>query len=325
MQRKRSQLAAVGERNGGTQRRIPADDVDGVHRPRQSQIGEVEALLDEVEHQCGGAHLEVGRRLREVGVADDDVQPAVLVGVGVRFVARVDDAALERGLQADLDLDVIGALRQLEAGLVPRRTDSDSAGPGDHLARHQKRRQTGDDGRERGLPRHQVVLVRAVRRALAVDVVLVQLQLGRAGHAGDVARRRLHHALARLVPDHGVQRVGDLGRRVLRMGVVDVQPGPVGQDHVGRADLVGVHHRRRARRPAQVESAGVAQRRLHLVVPPGALGALDPRGRRVRQHCLRRREDRIGGRIGRRGDSVLDLSSDDPLHDTSVGDAFERR
>ena len=176
------------------------------------------------------------------------------------------------------------------------------------------RRQARDHRRERRLARHQVVLVRTVRRALAVHVVLVELQLGRPGHAGDVARGGLHHPLAGLVPDDRVQRVGALGRRVLRMGVVDVQPGAVGQDHVGRADLVGVHHRRRARRPAQVEAAGVAQRRFHLVVPPGALGPLDPGGRRVRQHRLRRRQDRIRGRVGRRRDAVLDLGSDNPLH-----------
>ena len=115
LQRKGGQLAAVGKRDRGTQRRVAADDVHGVHRPGQREVGEVHALLDEVEHQRRGADLEIGRRLGEVGVADDDVQPAVLVGVGVRFVAGVDDAALERGLQADLDLDVVGALGQLEA------------------------------------------------------------------------------------------------------------------------------------------------------------------------------------------------------------------
>ena len=62
--------------------------------------------------------LEVGGGLGEVGVADDHVQPAVLVGIGVRLVAGVDDAALEGGLQADLDLDVVGALGQLKSGLV---------------------------------------------------------------------------------------------------------------------------------------------------------------------------------------------------------------
>ena len=73
------------------------------------------AVLDHREDQRGRADLEVGRDLRQVGVADDHVQPAVLVRVGVRLVAGVDDRALERGLEADLDLEVVGALAQLEA------------------------------------------------------------------------------------------------------------------------------------------------------------------------------------------------------------------
>ena len=176
------------------------------------------------------------------------------------------------------------------------------------------RRQARDHRRERRLARHQIVLVRAVGGALAVHVVLVELQLGGAGHARDVPGGGLHHPLACLVPDHRVQRVGALRRGVLRVGVVDVEPRAVGEDHVGRADLVGVHHRRRARRPAQVEPAGVPQRRLHLVIPAGALGPLDPGGGRVRQHRLRRRQDRIRGRIGRRRNAVLDLGPDNPLH-----------
>ena len=170
-------------------------------------------------------------------------------------------------------------------------------------------------------PRHQIVLVRTVRGALAVHVVLVELQLRRPRHAGHVAGGGLHHPLAGLVPDDRVHRVGALGRRILRVGVVDVEPGAVGQDHVGRADLVGVHDRRRARRPAQVEAAGVAQRRFHLVVPPGALRPLNARGGGVRQHRLRRRQDRIRGRVGRRGDAVLDLGPDNPLHIPSLGDS----
>ncbi len=156
--------------------------------------------------------------------------------------------------------------------------------------------------------------MRAVGRALAVDVVLVQLQLGGTRHAGDVPRGGLHHPLAGLVPDHRVQRVGALGRGVLRVRVVDVEPRAVGQDHVGRADLVGVDHRRRPRRAAQVETAGVAQRRFHLVVPAGALGALNAGGGGIGQHRLRRGQDRVGGRVGRRRDAVLDLRPDNPLH-----------
>ena len=48
----------------------------------------------------GRADLEVGRDLGQVGVADDHVQPAVLLRVGVRLVPGVDDRPLQRGLQA---------------------------------------------------------------------------------------------------------------------------------------------------------------------------------------------------------------------------------
>ncbi|SLH73709.1 Uncharacterised protein [Mycobacteroides abscessus subsp. abscessus] len=239
----------------------------------------------------------------------------------MRFVAGVDDAALEGGLQADLDLDVVGALGQLEAGLVAGLADADPAGPADHLPGDEERRQTHDDLVERGVPVHQVVLVGAVGGALAVDVVLVQLQSRRAGHTGGVPGRGLHHPLARLVPDHRVQRIGDLGGGVLGVGVVDVEPRAVGEDHVRGADLVGVDHRRRPVHPAQVEATRVAQRRLHLVVPPGAPCARHALGRRVRQNRLRGGEDRVGRRLGGRRDAVFDLDSDDALHTSSLGDA----
>lgn len=59
---------------------------------------------------------------------------AVLLGVGVRFVAGVDDGALEGRLQADLDLEVVGALAELEAVLVSVLADADAARSGDDLA-----------------------------------------------------------------------------------------------------------------------------------------------------------------------------------------------
>ena len=38
LQRKAGQLAAVGQRHGGPQRRVPADHVDGVHRAGQGEV-----------------------------------------------------------------------------------------------------------------------------------------------------------------------------------------------------------------------------------------------------------------------------------------------
>ena len=105
----------------------------------------------------------------------------------------------------------------------------------------------GDDRRERGLAGHQVVLVGAVatrpcRRRCSC----------RAAAAARPARWRVRVAAASITRSPALsqitasQRVGDLGRGELGVGVVDVEPGAVGEDHVGRADLVGVDHRRRA-------------------------------------------------------------------------------
>ena len=72
---------------------------------------------------------------RQVGVADDDVQPAVLLGVGVRLVPGVDDGPLERGLEADLGLEEVGALAEIwKSPCSALFSAPDLAGAGEHLA-----------------------------------------------------------------------------------------------------------------------------------------------------------------------------------------------
>ncbi len=119
LQGESGELTSVRQCHGGPQCRVVADVVDRRDGSRELQIGEIHSGLDEVEHQSRRTDLEVRRHLRQIRVADDHVQSAVLVGVRVRFVAGVDDAPLERRLEAHLHLDVVGALRQLEPGFVP--------------------------------------------------------------------------------------------------------------------------------------------------------------------------------------------------------------
>ncbi len=155
-------------------------------------------------------------------------------------------------------------------------------GAADHLPGHEERGEVPDDVRERRGPAHQVVLVAAVRGALVVGVVLVQLDGGGARHGRGPGRGLRHHPLASLIPDHRAQRVGALGCRVLRVGMVHVQPGPVGQDDVGQAQvLVGQLGGIRGI-PGQVEAPGVAQRVLLLEIPPRPPGSAprSPPGRR---------------------------------------------
>ncbi len=68
----------------------------------------VEVVLDHGQHERGDADLQEGGDLGQVGVAHDHVEPAVLLGVGVRLVPGVDDRALERRLEADLLLEEVG-------------------------------------------------------------------------------------------------------------------------------------------------------------------------------------------------------------------------
>ncbi len=83
-------------RSGTTARQIVADLADGTDRVVQREVAERDACLDHLEHQRGGADLEHRGGLAHVGVADDDVQPPVFLGVGVRFVAGVDDRTRAR-------------------------------------------------------------------------------------------------------------------------------------------------------------------------------------------------------------------------------------
>ncbi len=181
----RGGLAAVGEVDQQLETRVVADPVHRADRLGQAQLVEPHPLLDHVEDERRGAHLEQGRVLAHVRVADDHVQAAVLVGVGVRLVAGVDDAPFERGLQADLDLDVVGALRDLVARLVARGAQAHAARAAHDLPGHEEGREPRHDRRERGLAGHQVVLVGTVAGALAVDVVLVELDAGRTGTVAD--------------------------------------------------------------------------------------------------------------------------------------------
>ena len=72
-----------------------------------------ETILDHLEHDGRGPDLQEGGDLAHVGVAHDHVEPPVLLGIGVRLVARVDDGSLQRGLEPDLGLEEVGALREL--------------------------------------------------------------------------------------------------------------------------------------------------------------------------------------------------------------------
>ena len=137
--------AAVTDLEQMGQGRIVRHLLERGHRARDAQVGREEPLLDHREHQRRRADLEVGRGLGQVRVAQDHVQPAVLLGVGVRLVAGVDDRPLQGGLQPDLHLEVVRALGQLEAVAMAVLAQTDPAGPRDDLTAHEEGRQVAHD------------------------------------------------------------------------------------------------------------------------------------------------------------------------------------
>src|SRR6185503_11945762 len=133
----------VGGGHGDLERGVVGDLVYPGDRVGQFD-GHRAAGLDQRQHQGCGTELEVGRGLRQGGVPDDHVEPPVLVGVGVRLVAGVDQPALQGGFQADLDLDVVGPLGQLESVGLPGGADADPSSTCEYLAGGEERQQPGD-------------------------------------------------------------------------------------------------------------------------------------------------------------------------------------
>jgi hypothetical protein len=94
--------------------------------------GRAGVVLDHGQHDGGAADLQEGGDLGEVGVADDHVEAAEALGVGVGLVARVDDGSLQRRLEPDDLFEELGALRQLvlhRVRIERRRLRADLARP----------------------------------------------------------------------------------------------------------------------------------------------------------------------------------------------------
>ncbi|MCY1373682.1 hypothetical protein D9M69_609720 [compost metagenome] len=108
-----------------------------------------ESRLDEAQHHGGGSELEVVGDLAQVRVADDHMEPAVLVRRGVRLVAGVDDGPPDGGFEANLGFEEVRALADLEAGARAVLANPHAARAADDLTRHEKRRQPADDVAER--------------------------------------------------------------------------------------------------------------------------------------------------------------------------------
>ena len=149
------------------------------------------------------------------------MQPAEGVGVGVRFVARVDHRAGAGGGRGDGLVQEVRTLGDLEA------IRCHAAGTGVQLAGDKERQQLVFDGLQRHKAADQVVFVAAEGVAGGVDVVFEHVDRGvfavgfaqlALGLQGQIA----HHMFAGKILPQGLARVTGLGGGVFGMGS-DVQ------------------------------------------------------------------------------------------------------
>ena len=232
-------LAPVGEPDSPPAGDVVADLADRPDRVLERHVAQHDVLvLEHAQHAGGGADLEERGVLAHVRVADDHVQPPVLLGVGVRFVAGVDDRPAAGGGRADAFPDVLGALGDRVGGAACRLQHL--AGAGVDLAADEERDQhLGVRGHVVGAV-GEVVLVAAVAVAGRVGVVLEQVDRAPDRLLGEPLLGRLDERLedplaGLVVHDQVVQRVA-LGRGVLGVGSdIEIEPGPVLQEHVRRA------------------------------------------------------------------------------------------
>ena len=234
----RRDVAATGQPDrlatGGVVRDLP----DRPDRVLEGEIAQRHSGLDHLQHQRRAADLEQRGRLAHVRVADDDVQPPVPFGVGVRFVPGVDDRPGPGGGAGDALPDVVGPLGQA-VGRTARRLQH-LAGAGDQLPGDQERDQPVGDLGELAAPGDQEVLVAAVGVAGRVGVVLEQVDVAADALLGEpglgVDDQVLQDPLARLVVRDQRGQVVAFGGGVLGVrSDIEVQPGPVAQEDVRRA------------------------------------------------------------------------------------------
>ena len=163
------------------------------------------------------------------------MQAPVLLGVGVRLVAGVDDRAAAGGRRRHALPDVLGALAQAERRGLGRLQHLARAA--DELAGDQERQQhVGDPGELAG-PHDQIVLVAAVGVACRVGVVLEQVDVPADALVGQpllgVDQQVFQYPLTRAVVGDELHEAVALGGRILGVAAdVEIQPRAVAQEDV---------------------------------------------------------------------------------------------
>ena len=172
----RGELTPVGEPDPPAAGDVVADLTDRADRVLEGEVApRARVLFEHAQQDRRRPDLEERRVLAHVRVADDHVQAAEPLGVGVRLVAGVDDRPGPRRRARDAFPDVLGPLR--DAVHRAARGLQHLARAGVDLARDEERDQDVGELAEVAVPLDEVVLVAAVRVAGGVRVVLEEEDL----------------------------------------------------------------------------------------------------------------------------------------------------
>ena len=163
------------------------------------------------------------------------MQAAVFVG-RVRFVARIDDGAVECGLQSDARVDVVGALAELISRLFVPLPYSHAARSRPNLTRDKMRGHQGGHVVERHGAAHHVVFVRAPTGAFTVHIIAMQHDMPACDAAGGLCGGE-HETVARIIECHGLERIVSFRRGILGVRVVHIDAPAIGGYDVGDVEL----------------------------------------------------------------------------------------
>ena len=173
---RRHLLPRAGPDRGGPAQ-VMADVADGADRILQLVVPDRHTGFDHAQHQVRGPIAQQRRRLRHVGITDDDVQPAVQSRIGMGLVAGVDDGPGSGRRRGNTLPHVIGALGEREMGVLGVVGRDHMTGTRQDLPRDQERQQDPGEPAEVGRPGDEVVLMRPEGIALRIHVVLQQVYL----------------------------------------------------------------------------------------------------------------------------------------------------
>jgi len=243
----RGAFGAVGQLDFPGAVGLMGEFAHGADRFMQGDFGQCVGF-EQIEHEGGGADFEGVAERKQIGVAQQEVKTAKAAVIGQRFIAGVDQGAVELDPLVDVGLDEIGALGNLVGDEVAavvfavtarREGHADAARPDEEDARGQEGEQGIDvaAGQWR-VAMEQVILMTAKGGAgVVVDVVFDKGDFGR---EMEFVEGLLEENFTDLVVGDDVGEREALGGAVFDVAHVEVKPSAVEEEAAVAGGLVVV-------------------------------------------------------------------------------------